>query len=301
MDFHPATVAIAACPVSDPALLTALYDNNTSPRNQLDLKALQACSAAAFGSPTLVHERVVVGDTESAWVDVFRPRVGSGPWPAVLFVHGGRWQLNTSRETSFWAQACCDAGLAFVGLNFPTLSDVGLQAQIACVAHAIQNVGVLSESLQLEPGAWALAGHSSGAHLALAALLRHSDIAMPRALLLLGGLYDLAPLRLTAHQAQLRFTEDDAASCSPLQMLLTFAPKDRRRLPPILVAVGEEESSEFIRQSQALHAALVPHAKATWLTLPAAAHFDAALTFNTTDPVSPLLAFITDALIRRPS
>lgn len=281
MSLLPDPPSIAHGAETDPVVLTALYDNNASPRNQADLKALQAASAAAFESTTLVHERVVLGDGEWAWADVFRPPGAPQPLPALLFVHGGRWQLNTSRQTSFWAQACCDSGFAFVGLNFPPLSAVGLPVQVAQVAQAIAAVRVRAADLQLDADALALAGHSSGAHLALAALLRHPPAVMPRALLLLGGIYDLAPLRLTAHQDSLGFSAEDAATCSPLPLLLQADPDATLRLPPTLVAVGADESSAFLRQSRALHQALQPHTAVGWLEVPGAAHFDAALAFNT--------------------
>ena len=298
MSQQPVNRPHAVCPVTDPIALTALYDNNASPRNQADLKALQACSAAAFDSPTLDHERVALGERDSEWADVFRPKLGRGPWPALLFVHGGRWQLNTSRETSFWAQACCDAGLAFVGLNFPPLAAVGLPAQVAAVARGIEAVRQRSEALALDTAALALAGHSSGAHLALSALLLHPPAVMPRALLLLGGLYDLAPLRLTAHQASLDFSAEVAATCSPLHLLHTAG--RALRLPRTLVAVGSGESSEFIRQSRALHEALQPHTDAAWLEVPRTAHFDAALAFNTRElatwATGGMRSFLTHAL-----
>jgi arylformamidase len=279
----PASHSFAECPVTDFATLTALYDNNNSPRNAADLKALQACSAAAFASPSLARERVALGAGEWAWADVFRPPEARGPLPALLFVHGGRWQLNTSHETAFWAQACCDSGFAFVGLNFPPLSAVGLPAQIAHVAQAIAMVRLRAVDLNLNAAALALAGHSSGAHLALTALLRHPPAVMPRALLLLGGIYDLAPLRRTAHQDSLDLSAEDAATCSPLQLVLEVGHERELRLPPTLVAVGADETSEFVRQSLALHQALQPHTAAGWLEVPDAAHFDAALTFNKTD------------------
>ena len=283
MPSPPETFSAALCPVTDPSLLTELYDNNASARNQADLKALQAASAAAFDSPTLMHERVVLGAADWAWVDVFKPRGLQAPQrllPALLFLHGGRWQLNTSQQTSFWAQACCDAGYAFVGLNFPPLSATGLRLQVAAVAQALAGVRLHAHALGLDAGALALAGHSSGAHLALAALLRHPPAELPRALLLLGGIYDLAPLRLTAHQDSLCFSAEDATTCSPLQLLLRASPDSGLRLPPTLVAVGADESAEFLRQSRALHHALQPHTSARLLEVPGAAHFDAALAFN---------------------
>jgi arylformamidase len=291
----------AACPVLDAATLGALYDNNSDPRNRSDLLALQACSAAAFDSPSLVHRRVQLGQGDTAWVDLFKPLDTTEPLPALVFVHGGRWQFNTSRETMFWAQACTDAGLACVGLNFAPLSHVGLGAQIAEVAQAWHAVVTQAPSLGLDSTALILAGHSSGAHLALAALLHQlaqtPTPTLPRALLLLGGIYDLAPLRATTHQAALGFTETDVTLYSPLQVLhrATAAGK-RLPLPPTLVAAGAQESSEFIRQARALHWALQAHTTATWCEVPSTAHFDAAISFNLQD--SPLRAFVADALTK---
>ena len=300
----PLPVAInphAQCPVPDTAVLTALYDNNASQRNQADLQALQACSAAAFESATLAHQRIKLGEGESAWADIFRPRQGTGLLPAVLFVHGGRWQLNTSRETVFWAQACGDAGLAFVGLNFPPLSAVGLTAQIAHVALVAAAVHARAAALGLDANALVLGGHSSGAHLALSSTLLHPPRVMPRALLLLGGLYDLAPLRATAHQASLGFSVEDAERCSPLNLLHRASTSGQRlSLPPTLVAVGADESAEFMRQSRAVHWALQKHTAAGWFEVPGCAHFDAALAFNNHGPGAEMLTFLTTALREDP-
>jgi arylformamidase len=293
----------AACPDVGAARLGELYDNNRSPRNQRDLKALQCCSAAAFASSTLTHETVQLGQGECAWVDVLRPLQAlqtARLRPALLFVHGGRWQLNTSRETAFWAQACVDAGWVFVGLNFPPLSalvapELRLPAQIAHVARAVQALQSQAAALGLDPQALVLAGHSSGAHLALTAVLRHPPAQALRGLLLLGGLYDLAPLQATVHQQSLNFSAADVEVCSPLALLHAATAADRRlALPPTCVAVGAEETSEFIRQARAVQWALQAHTSAALQIVAGRAHFDAALSFNEAD--SPLRAFVAEAL-----
>src|SRR3954468_7795751 len=103
----------AECPVHDRALLSDHYENNSSPRNQADLRSLQAASAAAYAWHGDELESHRFGSKPWQSFDVFRPPVG--PRRALVFVHGGRWQLNPSRETAFWAEACCDSGLLFVG------------------------------------------------------------------------------------------------------------------------------------------------------------------------------------------
>jgi arylformamidase len=273
----------AACPVADGALLTALYDNNCNPRNQQDLRQLQAASAAAYERRAVQTQRFGPQPWQS--FDVFRPP--GRPCGALLFVHGGRWQVNTSREAAFWAEAACDAGLLFIGLNFPPLREGGLLGQIDAVAQALAAALAFAGECAIEPARVCVAGHSSGAHLALAALLPREDAPAPDfsarigALLLLGGIYDLEPLSLSAHQESLGFSAREVVQGSPLHRLTEYAATARRCwLPPTLVAVGEAETLEFKRQARALHWILQWHGPVFWYVVPGAAHFAAALEFN---------------------
>lgn len=281
----------AQCQVHDAGRLGELYDNNRLPRNQADLKTLQAASAAAYQRYGAAVQTQRFGAEPWQAFDVFRP-AAARPASALLFVHGGRWQFNSSRETAFWADACCQAGMLFIGLNFRSLDPGGLPALVDSVARAVAAAVDFAGSMDLDPSALCLAGHSSGAHLALAALLPRDGDAPPAfawqlgGLLLLGGMYDLAPLRRTVHQQVLRFSEEDALQGSPIHVLMRAAAHGQRcELPPTLVAVGAQESTEYIRQSRALHWALQLHASAGWREVPGAAHFDAALEFNQADSV----------------
>jgi len=266
----------AECPVADDGMLSALYDNNGDARNRADLQALRAVSAAAYADRAAQQESHRFGDADWQSFDVFRP--ASRAIGALVFVHGGRWQVNTSRETAFWAGACVDAGRLFIGINFPSRHVARLPAQVDAVRAAIEAAMAYTAGLDVAPSRVCVAGHSSGAHLALAALLRRPLDA--GALLLLGGMYDLRPLQRTVHQQALQF---DAAEveASP-QLVLTRAAQRNERcvLPPMLVAVGAEESSEFTRQARALLWILEQHTAAHWHVVPGAAHFDAALAFN---------------------
>lgn len=293
---------------TDIAALGEWYDNNRSPRNQADLKTLQALSAEVFAAADIAAARHDLGSGEHDGIDLIMPAGVAGPAPALLFVHGGRWQLNTSRQTAFWARACARHGIAFVGLNFPPLSQARLPAMIDAVAAAVSRVVAHAPALGIDADALVLAGHSSGAHLALASVLPLAGRQAPgwvsrlRGLLLLGGMYDLEPLRLSPHQQALALGEDEAREASPL-VVLERAQADGQRLalPPALVAVGADETVEFLRQSRALHWALQAHQPARWLALEGAAHFDAALEFNR--EVSQLRGFVLDqlALARTPA
>lgn len=276
--------------------LAQLYDNNSAARNQRDLAGLRALSAQAFVPPAQPRT-YSLGLGGSASVDVWLP-AGSEPAPALLFVHGGRWRMNTSRETAFWARAATQAGCAFVALNFPKLGEVSLRAMVGAVQDRIAAVLAAAPELGLDAERCALAGHSSGAHLALAAALDLPGSAqgapwLPRlrALYLLGGLYDLRPLAQATAAPVLGFDADEARRLSPLLALHGGA---ALALPPVLVGVGAQESPEFVRQARALHWVLNLHRPTAWESIEGAAHFDAPLAFN--QPQSQARDFLCAAL-----
>lgn len=295
MDLFAPNPFIEPPPLGD-AALAAQYDNNSASRNVSDLAALRALSADTFahGIGHAMH-RFSAGD--DGWVDVFRPPGASGPVPAMVFVHGGRWRMNTSRETAFWADACMQQGVAWVGVNFAALGRAGLPTIAAQTEAAVARVFAQADALGIDPTAISLAGHSSGAHLALSAVMTASPwVGRVRALLLLGGMYDLRPLTRSIPQGTLGFTPDEAIACSPLLALEAMAETGQRPpLPPVLVAVGAEESAEFVRQAQALQWRLKNlNADSRLLAIAGRAHFDAAMEFNA--PVSEMRAFVTTRL-----
>lgn len=290
----------AAWPLCGAEALAALYDNNRAPRNQCDLAGLRALSAQAFEAPLRWRRHALLGGAHGQ-VDVCLP-AGAARAPALLFVHGGRWRMNTSRETAFWAQAATAAGCAFVGLNFPKLGEVTLTALVRAVQDGIAAVFAAAPALGLDADRCVLAGHSSGAHLALAAALdlpgRSAQGAawLPRlrALYLLGGMYDLRPLAQATPAAALGFDADEAARMSPL---LALHGGSGLALPPVLVGVGAQESPEFVRQAHALHWVLSRHTRSAWQSIEGAAHFDAPLEFN--EPQSQALDFVCAAMALR--
>ena len=100
-------------------------------------------------------------------------------------------------------------------------------------------------------------GHSAGGHLVAMTFatdwqaqgLARSPFAGGVAL---SGVYDLEPLLMTSVNADLRLDAAEARRMSPVHL----AP---RVDAPLLVAVGADETSEFIRQSQLLHDAWPGH------------------------------------------
>jgi arylformamidase len=70
----------------------------------------------------------------------------------------------------------------------------------------------------------------------------------------ISGLFDIEPIRLSYLNDLLKLTTDDVARYSPMRN--AKAPGK-----PVVIAVGEAELPELIRQSEEYATALAPHAK----------------------------------------
>jgi arylformamidase len=175
------------------------------------------------------------GATPEEKLDIY----GSGK-KAFVFVHGGAWRRQTSREQAFPAEAIVAAGASYVALNFAKLPAVTLPEMAAQVCRGISWVEKnLSRDL-------VLCAHSSGAHLSGVALTKIPQI---RKALLISGVYDLLPVRLSARNDYVRLDERLEEEYSPIRHI------ERIRCP-VTVAWGDQEAAEFVRQSKAFAAAL---------------------------------------------
>ena len=125
-----------------------------------------------------------------------------------------------------------------------------------------------------DPANLHLAGHSAGGHLALiAAIARESDPLFNsdvlKSVLCVSGLFDLEPVTQSYLREDLSFDEATIQDYSPLRR------KDLKLSPPVTFAVGENETSEFLRQSLAMHESLKASGnKSVHLVLPGLNHFD---------------------------
>ncbi len=170
------------------------------------------------------------GPSAAETLDVY----GFSTRKALVFVHGGAWKRQSKRENAFAAETFIHAGAAYVALDFALLPAVTLPEMVGQVCRAIEWVASnLSENVFL-------CGHSSGAHLAACALTR---VPCVRAALLVSGIYDLLPVRLSARNDYVRLDERLEHEYSPLRHT------DRIRCP-VTVGWAERESAEFARQSR---------------------------------------------------
>ena len=169
------------------------------------------------------------GSTAPETLDLY----GSGT-TAFVFVHGGAWKRQRSWENAFAAEPIVSAGAAYVALNFVLLPTVTLPEMADQVCRGIEWVrGNVAKDV-------VLCGHSSGAHLGACALLRLEFV---RKALLVSGIYDLLPVRLSARNEYVRLDERLEHDYSPIRHI------ERIRCA-VTVAWGEKEGAEFYRQSK---------------------------------------------------
>lgn len=193
------------------------------------------------------------GDAPSERLDVF-PVPGATAAPLLAFIHGGYWQSLDKGDYSYMAPAFIETGTAFASLNYGLAPETGIGTMIDQIRRALAWLYRHAAELGIDPARIVVAGHSAGGHLAAMAVSSDwtaLDSRLPAQLLAGGcaisGVYDLEPVRLSYHNQVLHIAEADAARWSPLHCL-------PRQAPPLLLAVGSEETREFLRQ-QAEYAA----------------------------------------------
>ena len=158
--------------------------------------------------------------------------------PLLIYIHGGYWQRLSAADSLFNASDAITEGISLHAVEY-TL------APFATVPEIIEEciVDVLKTIAELQPTNVVLAGCSAGAHLAAMCARENAISSQLSGVALLSGIYDLRPLVVIDTNDPLHLTSASAAAISP------------QLLPPVrgvshaLCAVGESESSEFIRQN----------------------------------------------------
>jgi arylformamidase len=194
---------------------------------------------------------VKYGPTREEYCDVFPAGDGA---PVHVFVHGGYWRRFSARDHAFVAPPLVAAGITTVVMNYALCPSVSLDEIVrqtrASLAWAFAN----ASRFGADPDRLTVSGHSAGGHLVAMALVTDWPGAydLPRDMIKGGaavsGLFDLGFLPYSYVQPKVQATWDQVARLSPLRRL-------PGRAPPLLVAVGEQETGEFRRQSREFHAA----------------------------------------------
>ena len=167
----------------------------------------------------------------------------------LVFLHGGDWRSLSKEDAGFAAPAFVAAGAMFVAVDFSLVPATTLPAMGAQVRRALLWLWKNVAAHGGDPERMHIAGHSSGANLVGQLLMTDwsSDFGAPADLIksavFISGLGDLEPVRLSFRNQNLQLSASVVAQVSLL-----------RRKPgthcPMLVAVGEDETDDYRRQSR---------------------------------------------------
>jgi len=250
------------------------YDQGAYAPNRDQLIARNARNSAAARARLGPPERHAYGSTAIEALDVYRtPRPDA---PINVFIHGGAWRRRPAENYACPAELFVHAGAHFVVPDFVGVEDVGgsLLPMAEQVRRAVAWVYRNARQFGGDPARLYVSGHSSGAHLAGVVLTTDwpkafdLPVDVVKGGLCCSGMFDLRPVRLSARNRYVAFTDEIEQALSP----------DRhvdKLTAPVIVAYGTLETPEFQRQSRDFAAAVRAAGKpATLLVAEGYNHFE---------------------------
>jgi arylformamidase len=244
----------------DQAQLDVCYDQAQWAQNTELLHRRQGALSEIARARMPTPQRIAYGSGALEHLDLFRTDRPNAP--VFVFVHGGAWKASTSTRHAYILEAYVAAGAHAILVDFDGVEVVGgsLLTVADQVRRAIAWVAQNAASFGGDPARIHIAGHSSGAHLTGCVLVTDwseyglGDGVLAGALVC-SGMYELAPVALSARRAYVTF--DDAT----VEQLSSQRHLERIHIP-VIVAYGTEESPEFQRQGREYAAALRSAGKA---------------------------------------
>ena len=222
--------ATGTVPSLDP-FLEAYADGSTEAKIELDYAA-----DIQFGP----------GDEET--LDLF-PVPGKSDAPLFVFIHGGYWRMLSKNESSFMAPNLVNEGVAVAAINYTLVPPANIDQIVAECRRSVEWLYKNGATHGIDPNRIYVGGSSAGGHLTgmMVAGGWQEDLGLPTDMvkggLPISGLLDMEPITQCFVNDWMRMSLEDGLRNSP-----------DRNLPdigcPLIVAVGEEETDEFKRQSR---------------------------------------------------
>jgi arylformamidase len=229
-----------------------------------------------------------------ATLDVFP--AASPHAPLHVFLHGGYWRGRDKSDYSYVADALVPLGITTVVMNYDLCPAAELPDIVQQVRDGFGWIHAHAAELGGDPDSFTASGHSAGAHLIAAALPAGPGadlpVGMPRAAVLVSGIYELEPvLSITVNQ-EIRLRPGQVDAMSPMRHPPTPA-------VPLTVVVGGNETAAFVGQSHSfVQTCAARGCDAAYVELPGRDHYSIMTLLET--PEGPLARLI-DGIARHGS
>ena len=227
--------------------LDRAYDQAAWAPNREELLARYAANSEAVRSRIGPPQTFAYGPTPVEWLDVYPATEANAP--VAVFLHGGAWRRGSAKHYAFPAETFVNAGAHYVAIEFDVVMNVGLDGMVDQVRRAVAWVYQNAATFGGDRSRIHVLGHSSGAHLAGNVVVTDwaGGFGLPadvvKSAVCVSGMYDLAPVRLSARSDYVKFDDRIEHEYSSQRHLARLG-------CPVIVGYGERESPEFQRQSR---------------------------------------------------
>jgi arylformamidase len=238
----------------DQAELDDAYTQIKYAPNQPQIVARYASNSAVTRAHLGEPRRLAYGGAPIERLELYATTAPNAP--VCVFIHGGAWRFGEAKNYVFPAEAFVRAGAHFAAVDFDSVDATG--GDLVPIAHQVRRavawVYANAPGFGADPRRLYVCGHSSGAHLAGVVLTTDwaGDFGLPadavRGGLVISGMYDLEPVRLSARSDYVRFTDAAVEALSPQRHV-------DRLTCPLVIAYATLETPEFQRQARDFAAA----------------------------------------------
>jgi acetyl esterase/lipase len=108
------------------------------------------------------------GEDRKQALDIYLPDEGDGPFPAILFLHGGGWAAGSRKDAQILPfMSGVRRGYAVIGVGYRLIPNIRYPDNLFDVKAALRWIAANAETYLLDRDRIALTGASAGAHLAM--------------------------------------------------------------------------------------------------------------------------------------
>jgi acetyl esterase/lipase len=180
-------------------------------------------------------------------LDIYTPTHGHGPWPVVVFVHGGSWQSGDKDGYAFVGRALAAQGFVTMVISYRLHPHNPYPAFVEDTAMALKWVADNAGQFGGDGSKLFAMGHSAGAYnLAMAVLDKaHADTVPPlKGVVTLAGPFDFLPLD-SPITIEVFGNLADLPAAQPINHL-------RADAPPFLILHGRADQTVRIKNAESL-------------------------------------------------